>query len=272
MKHTLSSRESGLDAGEKPDQGEFAMKTIQARRDAIAVIAALVLPIGVAAALAPFRATFPNSAAALVLVAVVVAVAANGSRTAGFIAAVSASLWFDFFLTQPYERFAMTHRPDIETAVSLFVVGIAVTELAARGRHHLRVAAEESDYVGLIYYLSELVAAGSEPDQVIEQARVELIELFHLRDCHFDVGPSDHPVTCIEKDGNVNLGTVRWAVHQVGLPGEELELLVERRGQRLGRFVLVPTPGWPVSIQRRIVAVAIADQVGAAMTPRIRSA
>jgi len=248
------------------------MKRIQAHRDAIAVVAALVLPIGVAAALVPIRASFPNSAAALVLVAVVVAVAANGSRMAGFIAALSASLWFDFFLTQPYERFAVTHRPDIETAVSLFVVGIAVTELAARSRYQHRFAAEESDFVGLIYYLSELVATGSDADQVIEQARVELAELLHLRDCRFDVSPSDHPVTRIEKDGNVNLGSVRWGVHQMGLPGEELELLVQCRGQGLGRFVLVPTPGWPVSIQRRIVAVAIADQVGAAMTPRIRSA
>jgi K+-sensing histidine kinase KdpD len=248
------------------------MNRLRAHRDALAVVAALVLPVGVAAILAPFRASFPNSAAALVLVAVVVAVAANGSRVAGYVAALSASLWFDFFLTQPYERFSITHRPDIETAVSLFVVGIAVTEMAARSRHNHRFAAEESDYVGLIYYLSELVAAGSDQDQVIEQARVELTELLHLRACRFDLEPSDQPVTRIEKDGNVNVGSLRWGADQMGLPGKELELLVQYRGQRRGRFVLVPTPGWPVSVQRRIVAVAIADQVGAAMTPRIRSA
>jgi hypothetical protein len=58
----------------------------------------------------------------------------------------------------------------------------------------------------------------------------------------------------------------------MGLPGSELELLVEGRGQTLGRFVLEPTPGVPVSRQRRVVAVAIADQVGAALLPRLRSA
>ena|SRR5487761_2169511 len=79
-----------------------------------------------------FRSSFADTASALVLVAVAVAVAANGSRVAGFVAAVSASLWFDFLLTRPYERFAISHQPDVETAVSLFVAVIAVTELAAR--------------------------------------------------------------------------------------------------------------------------------------------
>ena len=36
----------------------------------------------------------------------------------------------------------------METAVSLFVVGVIVTELAARNRYRYEAAAEESDYVG----------------------------------------------------------------------------------------------------------------------------
>lgn len=248
------------------------MGRIRIHRDALALLAGLLLPVGVAAVLVPFRANLANTAAALILVAVVVAVAANGSRMAGFIAALSASVWFDFFLTRPYERFAITHRPDIETAVSLFVVGIAVTELAARNRYHHRVAEEGSDYVGLIYYLSELVAEGTPAEQVIERANAELTELLHLRRCQFDPHRADHRVTELEHDGHVNLGMLQWGVHQMGLPGKEVELLVQGRGQVLGRFVLAPTPGWPVSMQRRVVAVAIADQVGAALAPHLRSA
>ena len=248
------------------------MRRVQTYRDAIAVVAGIALPIVVAAILVPFRGTFATTAAALVLVAVVVAVAANGSRLAGFVAAVSASLWFDFFLTQPYERFAMTHRPDIETAISLFVVGIAVTELAARNRHHHRVAVEETDYVGLVYYLSELVASGAPSDQIIERAVAELTELLHLQECRYDSQLADHRVTSIDHDGNVNVGTLRWGAHNMGLPGKEVELLVQSRGHNRGRFVLVPTSGWPVPLQRRLVAVAIADQVGAALTPHLRSA
>ena len=248
------------------------MRRLQEHRDAIALLAGLLAPLAIASALIPFRNTFAETASALVLVAVVVAVAANGSRMAGFVAAVSAGLSFDFFLTRPYERFAMSHRPDIETAVSLLVVGFAVTELAARNRYHHRVAVEESDYVGLMYYLSELVADGTPAEQVIERASAELAELLHLRSCRYEAGASNHQATQLEHDGNVHLGTIQWGVHQVGLPGKELELNVQGQGSSFGRFVLEPTPGYPVSVQRRLVAIAIADQVGAALVPHLRSA
>jgi hypothetical protein len=68
-------------------------------RDRLAVLAALVVPVAVAAVLVPFRASIPNTDAALALVLVVVAVAANGYRLAGILAAVSTAVWFDFFLT-----------------------------------------------------------------------------------------------------------------------------------------------------------------------------
>ncbi|HZC70734.1 MAG TPA: DUF4118 domain-containing protein [Jatrophihabitans sp.] len=103
-------------------------------RDRIAVGVGLVLPGAVSVALAPFRSSFHNTHAALVLVAVVVLVAANGHRVAGVTASASAAVWFDFFLTKPYERFSITHRADIETTVLLVAVGAAVTELAVRGR------------------------------------------------------------------------------------------------------------------------------------------
>jgi K+-sensing histidine kinase KdpD len=39
---------------------------------------------------------------------VVVAVAANGYALAGVLAAISAAVWFDFFLTRPYEHFTIS--------------------------------------------------------------------------------------------------------------------------------------------------------------------
>jgi hypothetical protein len=148
------------------------MDGIRRHRDPLAIVAALVLPLVVVAILVPFRSSFADTASALVLVAVIVAVAAIGSRAAGFLATVSATLWFDFFLTRPYEKFAITHRPDIETAVSLFVVGIVVTELAARNRHHHEVATEEADYVGLIYSISELAVSGAPPTRCLSECGV----------------------------------------------------------------------------------------------------
>jgi hypothetical protein len=233
--------------------------------DAVVNGAALVVPLVVAAVLVPFRSSFAGPASALVLVAVVVAVAVIGHRIAGFLAAVSAAVWFDFFLTRPYERFAITHRPDIETAVSLLVVGLVVTELAARTRHHREAASEEADYVSLMYDVSELAVSGAPPHQVLERVRTELITLLKLRECRYEPGLPDRPIMRLGHDGHVLLGGKVWGVHRVGLPGPQLALLVQGRGQDLGRFILTPTPGLPVSLQRRVVAIALADQVGGAL-------
>jgi hypothetical protein len=40
-------------------------------------------------------------------VVVIVAVAAAGNRLAGYLAALSAAAWFEFFLTRPYEQFTI---------------------------------------------------------------------------------------------------------------------------------------------------------------------
>ncbi len=170
------------------------MNRFRRHRDVVALAAALVLPLGMAAILVPFRSSFANTASALVLVAVIVAVAVTGNRFTGLVATVSATLWFDLFLTRPYGRLAISHRPDIETAVSLFVVGVIVTELAARNRHHYEAAAEESDYIALIYGLSELVASGAPANKVVERARGELIDLLNLRDCRYEPRLSERRV------------------------------------------------------------------------------
>ena len=66
-------------------------------------------------------------------------------------------------------------------------------------------------------------------------------------------------------------GVRAWAVDTLGLPGPEIELLVQVQGRVLGRFILTPTPGTPVSYERRVVAVAIADQVGPSLRPLLGS-
>ena len=248
------------------------MERFRPYRDQLTLVAAVILPLGISAALIPFRAHFARTASALILVAVIVAVAALGNRFSGVVATVSATVWFDYFLTQPYGRLAITHRPDVETAVCLFVVGIIVTELAARNRHHHAVATEEADYVGLIYDVSELVASGAAASTVLDQVSAALIALLHLRACRYEDGPAVRPQLRLEHDGHVLLGRWDWRVDRLGLPGSEIELLVQDRGETPGRFVLTPTPGHGIPLRPRVVAVALADQVGASLRPLLRSA
>ncbi len=66
----------------------------------------------------------------------------------------------------------------------------------------------------------------------------------------------------LELDGRVFTSGHYWAVDQIGLPGRQIELAVYGRGHIVGRFLLSPTPDLPVSLERPLVAVIIADQVG----------
>ena len=157
-------------------------------RDRLAVLAGLAAPLALAAVLVPFRDGFPNTDAALAMLLVVVAVAANGDRLAGVLAAVSTAVWFDFFLTQPYERFSITRRTDIETTVLLVVIGVAVTEIAVWGRRHYVIASRRAGYLDGINNAARAVAAGGSAPSLIDQVSSQLMQLLSLRTCVFQYG------------------------------------------------------------------------------------
>jgi hypothetical protein len=92
-----------------------------------------------AAVLLPFRASWPDTNAALLLVLVVVAVAAIGNRVAGGVAAVWAAIWFHFFFTLPiYYRFPIRSSAEVTTAVLLLLTGPGrACAAGACGRVHL---------------------------------------------------------------------------------------------------------------------------------------
>jgi K+-sensing histidine kinase KdpD len=234
-------------------------------RAQLIVSAAAAAPIAVAAALVPLRTRVDNTNIALVLVTVVVAVAATGGRLAGACGAVSAAVSFDFFHTRPYESLTINRRADIETAVLLLVVGLIVGELSARSSRH-RVDADESGAdIARLHAVAEMVSTGTDPEQVIIAVANELRDLLRLRNCAFTRNLANRPRPSLEWDGEVLIAGVRWGVGNMGLPGKEVDLIVHGRGRRLGRFIMTPSPGVPVSWNRRVVAVALADQVGAAL-------
>jgi K+-sensing histidine kinase KdpD len=246
------------------------MEWIRSNRALLAVASGLVLPLALTALMVPFRDSFADTAAALVIVALVAGIAIAGPRAAGYAAAVSSAAWFDFFLTRPYEQFTITHRPDIEITVSLLVVGVVVTEMATRNRHHRTVAVEESDYIRLMYEISELASSGTGINALLSRVSHELIQLLHLRACTFEPGATFDRATVIDHNGAVILGNIHWPVEQWGLPGKQIALIVYTGGRVVGRFLLAPTPGEAVDQRRLLVAVAVADQVGSALTPRLQ--
>ena len=97
-------------------------------------------------------------------------------------------MWFDFFLTQPYERFSITHRTDIETTILLLVIGVAVTEIAVWGRRQYATASRRAGYLDGINSAAQAVAAGGSAPTLIEQVTRQLTRLLSLRSCSFQYG------------------------------------------------------------------------------------
>jgi hypothetical protein len=232
-------------------------------RTRVEVVAGALVPLLVAAILVPFRGTFATTAAALVMVCVILAAAVSGTRAAGVVTSVSAAAWFDFFLTKPYDQFTISHRPDLETTIAILVVGILVTELAARSRQHWQAANSSTAYVSMIHGVAVLAADSAPVSAMIEQTTASLIGLLSLRECRFDRALADPPPARIQPNGDVALVGMRWPARELGLPGPEAEILAKWRGRIVGRFVVTPTPGAAVSLEQRIVAVAVVDLVAA---------
>jgi Domain of unknown function (DUF4118) len=232
-------------------------------RNAVAFAAALVGPVVVDAILVPFRSSYASPAAALTTVAVIAAVAVLGNRAAGAFASISGALWFDFFLTRPYDRLAISHAKDVETTIAIFVVGLIITELAARSRHHWRAANDSTQYVSMLHSVTELAASSVPMDIIIDEGCALLVALLSLRACRFERLLSDPPLAQIQSNGDViNVG-ILWPAREIGIPGPESEILAQWRGQVQGRFVLTPTRGAPVTLEQRIVAVALVDVIAA---------
>jgi len=226
-------------------------------RTRVNVASAFVAPFVAAVAMVPFRESLANAAAALVLVVVVVAVAVTGNRATGVIASVSAALWFDFFLTAPYQRFAISQRHDVETTISLLVVGVIVTELASRSRHHRDASNEESRFVGMIRELTAISSGAAPAGDVIEFTTRSLLDVLELRECRFDERLEDPPLARILATGEVAHVGLSWPANSIGIPGPRAEIVAAWRGRTVGRFVLTPTPGLPVSLERRSVAATL---------------
>ncbi len=241
------------------------------QRGLVSIALSLVAPLAAALVLVPFRQHFANSAAALLLAVVIVAVAAFGDRKAGLIASVSACVWFDFFLTRPYERLSIASARDIETTVALLLVGIAVTEIAVRSRQHYAVASAEGNYLALIHDLSELVATDAAADVVVSLATDDLKELLNLSECRFEAASTAWRRPRLLRNGEFELGETRFDVERDGLPSGEVELVAQSHGRDYGLFVMAGGRG-SVSIEQRVVALALADQVGAALAAAARAA
>jgi len=223
---------------------------------AIGVFGALV----VAALLVPFRDRLPNADMALALVVPVLLAAVFGGRLAGGITAVVAALTFDFVFTQPYLSLRISNKDDVWTFVFLFIVAMFAAEVGIRARRGGVAARESRSELDRLVRVAELSADGADVDDVVMSARAELIGLFGLDECVFEPEPSGDLPRLGPRGALENAKLVSWG--DFILPTGGVAVPVRGRGRDLGRLVMYAEPATRASLEKRLVAVAIADEVG----------
>jgi hypothetical protein len=189
-----------------------------------------------------------------------------GDRLAGLLAALSAGLGFDFFLTRPYESLVIASAADVQTTLLLLGVGVAVTEIAYRGRAQHAMASKRLGYLDGVEATAKIAAEGSSsPSALIERVADQIVQVMGLEKCRFDYGMGlDYPR--LEPDGSLRWRNQSWAVDSFGLPADkDTELVVESGGRFMGRFLLRASPRTRPTQDERMVAAALAAQVGAAL-------
>jgi len=218
--------------------------------------------LGAAAALVGVRGEVSNANVALVLVAFVLLGALVGGRVAGAGSAVLAAMSFDFFHTLPYNSLKMSDGDDIQTTLILLGIGIVVGEMGAWARRGRRAMRDDQLEIRRIHRVAEMAARGDSLEDVTLAVTAEISAALTLTDCWFDTSARADVLPQLQRGGRIVGGKHTYAKGGIELPAEGVELAVLGRGKELGHFVLVPTPAAVVSLERRIVAVALADQLG----------
>ncbi len=239
---------------------------LQAHRPLVVMVSA-VAPLVACGILSVFREDIANTNAALGLVLLVVAAAATGIRAAGIVAALSSAAGFDFFLTEPYNTLSISDRADVETAVLLLVTGAAVSELALWGRREQGRASLEQGYLDGVAGTAAAVAAGqSSTADVIAAVCGQIVQILRIDSCRFDAGTRSGLPT-VDASGTVTRHGRIIDVSRHGLPTDsKIALMVRSGGVVHGQFLLTAsTRVVRPSREQLRVAVALADQVGAAL-------
>jgi hypothetical protein len=221
--------------------------------------------LALAALLVPLRDHVASANLALALVLPVLLAALEGGRVAGVASAVVAAASFDFFLTKPYASLKIDDRNDIETMVVLAIVALVIAEVGTRARRARRQTIAARAEVDRVYRVAELAAHGAPPDEVVSSVCAELIALFDLDDCSFEPFP-DPTAAALPRLGErgalQGARVFRWAQGEFALPLHGVELPVVGGGTQMGRLVLDARPNTPASLEQRMVAMVLADELG----------
>ena len=226
-------------------------------------------PLLVAGVLVPFRHDLVGENIALVFVVIVVLAAASGGRTPGAIAAVISAMTYDFFFTRPYQSLKIDRAEDVGTALMLLAISLLIAQLMAISQRNRQASRRGRQDVTRLHRVAATLAAGAELEDVLRSVEAELLGLLSLQDCRFEEPPYASSLPRLERNGTIEGGHRRFIAGQFTLPAEGAEIPVFAHGRAFGRFVLIPDWHVGVSLEERVVAIALVDLVGAAFRSEV---
>jgi K+-sensing histidine kinase KdpD len=223
--------------------------------------------LAVAGVLVPLRDVVDHAVVALALAVVVVAAAALGGRRAGMVTAAVAALSFDFLHTQPYQSLKIADVDDALTTALLLVLGVIAGVVAER-LYQARQRRSEIGELQRLRRVTDRASNGDTSEDLTLQVSAELLDALHLRDCWYEPAPFLGPLPVLAPDGSVADRSHRWLARGTELPRQGAAILLWSAGRLVGRFVLSPSPGTGVDVERRVVAVTLVEQLGLVLALR----
>jgi K+-sensing histidine kinase KdpD len=228
----------------------------------------------------PFRQTIGLENVVILYLLVVVVAAGIGGRAAGMIAALSAALSYDYFLTTPYHTLAIDSFAQVITVALLVATGMVVS-IGGRVRRQSAARAEaHANAIRLLHRFTETAAADG---AVAREAAEGLHKLLGARRVSVlsrspdgfavtrDIGQTQMPIDMdavihLDREGRIPPGHHRVLGGTMVLPHKGVVLDLVARGRPVGYLLIIPGHDVPADRTTRLAVAAIANQLAIAAT------
>ncbi len=225
------------------------------------LVAAIAVPITLAACLIPVRGQLEHSAG-MILVLPVIYCGVRFGAIPGIVAALSAAMGFDLFHLPPFLTPRIGRLEDIVAGVTLLVVGIVV---GATGSHLARVnrrSGKRLRELSILETHADMVTRQhdevSDYLNVIDGTALNLTELLRLRSCRWEPMTDWDPMLTLGQPTLLDNGQIIGRLEALPQDRSRLpnpvELVVASEGRPFGRFLLEPDEARTSIEERRIAA------------------
>ncbi|SRR6266508_3722871 len=228
----------------------------------------------------PFRQTIGLENVVILYLLVVVVAAGIGGRAAGMIAALSAALSYDYFLTTPYHTLAIDSFAQVLT-VALLGATSMVASIGGRVRRQSAARAEtHANAIRLLHRVTETAAADGAVDREAAEGLHKLLGARRVSILSrspdgfavtLDIGQTHMPIDMdavihLDREGRIPPGHHRVLGGTMVLPHKGVVLDLVARGRPVGYLLIIPGYDVPADRTTRLAVAAIANQLAIAAT------